>query len=256
MIGNYTLWYHILEEVFGNRLPHKSNQEIQGYVSRNDWMIIPLFGETDKNKAKEAERPNLYISLRTEGSIGFGIAYDKIACVNKLRDIILPFNEGERNELLKKLAVLDDTVFTYVNKKIRHYHRLETPEYEVVFEQKSNEINLDSLVQAFRKVDKIMEARKCLDRKDIYQLAPSIDLLSGTIEADERHFRETMIKIRPVYEMTINLRTEVDYSVCNGCLCFTCEEKGSHDLCKCPCPGFPKHVGKKVFCSSRNVSSS
>ena len=254
MTCKYTPWYKIMEEVFGSSVPHKSDDEISGYISREDWMIVPLSGETDKNKSKAAQRPNLYFSLRHEGTISFGIAYDKLACVNKFRDIILPFNEKERSELLKKLSILNDDVLTVVSEKIKYFHRLERPNYNEVFSAKSNEMNLDLLKQAFKEVDKIIAKRECLDSNQKFQLAPTIDIVTGETEANEKAFRDILLKIKPIYDMTVNLRTENDFDICNGCLCFSCEEKGQHELCKCPCPGFPKHVGRKTYCSSRIVN--
>lgn len=250
--SKYVSWYRVLEAVFGSRVPHLSDKEILRYVSERDWMIIPLSGETDKEKSKLAQRPNLYISLSHEGSITFGIVYDKLNAVRSLRNILLPYNERERNELLARLAVLDDSFTTAVNRKTKRHHR-ETPDYEESFEHKSNKMDHGLFGEVFKEVDKILNERELLDAKKKYQLAPTIGLVYGETERKETAFKEALLKIKPIYEMTVKARTEEDFEICGDCLCFTCAEKGMHEECNCPCPGFPKPLGITTECYIRGV---
>lgn len=249
--SKYIIWYRILEQVFGILVPHLSDHEISRYVSEKDWMIIPLSSESDKEKAKLAPRPNLYIDLSQEGWISFGIVYEKLDSVKNLRNIISPYNERERNELIAKLATLDDNFLTTVNRKIKRHHHSETPDYEAAFEQKSNKMDYDQFVKVFKVVDEILNERGLLDAKRKYQLAPTIGLVYGETKREEKAFKEALLKIKPIYEKTVKVRTEEEFEICNDCLCFTCDEKGEHEICKCPCPGFPKSPSKTTECYVR-----
>jgi len=243
----YTMWYRILEQIFGTSVPHLSDGEIQKYVSERDWMIIPLSGESDKQKAKNAQRPNLYIDL-SQDSISFGIVYEKLDSIKSFRNIISPYNERERNELLQKLATLDDSFLTTVNRKTKSHHPLETPDYEAILRLKSNRMNYDQFVEVFKVVDRILDERDLLDTERKYQLAPTIDLVYGKVKKEEETFKEALSKIKPIYEMAVKVRTEEEYEICNGCLCFTCDEKGEYEDCKCPCPEFPRSPSITVEC--------
>jgi hypothetical protein len=247
----YVMWYRILEQVFGVRVPHLSDDEIQRYVSERDWMIIPLSGESNKEKAKLARRPNLYIDLSQQGWIHFGIVYEKLDSVKNLRNIISPYNERERNELLQKLSTLGNSFLTTVNRKIKRHHYLEAPDYEIVFQHKSNAMNYEQFINIFKVVDRILNERELLDAEKKYQLAPTISLVYGKTRREEEAFKEALLKIKPIYEMAIKVRTREEFEVCEGCLCFTCPEKGKYEYCRCPCPEFPKSPRKTIECYLR-----
>lgn len=42
---------------------------------------------------------------------------------------------------------------------------------------------------------------------------------------------------------------------CNGCLCFSCKEKGQYEDCECPCPNFPNPSGIVIGCCLRGTHS-
>lgn len=247
----YIIWYRIIEQVFGTCVPHLPDDEIQRYISERDWMIIPLPGESDKDKAKRATRPNLYIDLSQEDWISFGIVYEKLDSVKNLRNIISPYNERERNELIEKLVTLDDSFLTTVNRKIKRHYHLEAPVYEVAFQQKSNTMDYEQFIKVFKAVDRILDERELLDAEKKYQLAPTVGLVYGESKREEKAFKEALLKIKPIYEMAVKVKTKEEFEVCNGCLCFTCDEKGEHEECKCPCPGFPKSPSKTIECYVR-----
>jgi len=214
-------------------------------------MIVPLSGESDKEKAKLAPRPNLYLDLSQKGWIRFGIVYEKLESVQNLRNIVLPHNERERSDLLEKLTTLDDTYFTTVERKTKRNHPLEAPDYETAFEQKSNEMNYEQFVKIFKVVDKILNERELLDASRKYQLAPTINLVYGRNKQEEGAFKEALKKIKPIYDKTVTVRTKEEFDICNGCLCFTCEEKDEHEDCRCPCLGFPKDPNITTICYIR-----
>lgn len=206
--SEYIPWYRQLESVFGNYVPKLTDEKIIEYVSRENWIIIPVQGESDKKDSRFARRPNLWFSLLETGFIDFGIVYDKLQSVERLRNIIAPFNEYERNQIIGKLAILDDSFVTKVHRKTKTHHFSEAPNYKVVFKQKSNLMDHDQFVKAFDAVDNILNERDILDTDEKYELAPSIDLVSGTIQRDKRKFAKALAKIKPIYEFAINFKTE------------------------------------------------
>ena len=44
--------------------------------------------------------------------------------------------------------------------------------------------------------------------------------------------------------MILKMKTEEEIEVCNHCLCFSCEEKGTYPDCNCPCSGYPKNISR------------
>jgi hypothetical protein len=246
--SKYIKWYRVIEKVLGTYVPRLSDEEILRFVSDRDWIIIPLPGETDKNKAKFARRPNLYFALPEDGTINFGIVYEKLGSVEQLRNIILPYNERERNDLIAKLATLDNSFVTTVNKKIKEHHPQESPNYKETLTERTNRIDLEKFNKIFREVDKILDQRELLENKKKYQLAPTVGLVYGETDQDEKSLTEALLKIKPIYELTVKARTEEQFEVCKDCLCFMCDEKEEHD-CRCPCPGYPKSPSITTLCN-------
>lgn len=206
--SKYINWYRYLKSVFGNDVPPLTDAEIMGYVSDIDWIIVPIPGEKDKKDARLAQRPNLWFSLSDEGKISFGIVYDKLDSVTRLRSILSPLNKNERNEITEKLATLDDSFLTKVHRKIKRHHWAESPSYEEAFVQQSNQMDYEQFIKLFDVVDKIMNERNLLEKGKKYQLAPSIDIVSSEIRREENDVKEKLSKIKPIYEIAVKVRTE------------------------------------------------
>lgn len=209
----YISWYRIIESVFGLDVPHLTDTKIQSYVSSEDWMIIPITGEQNKEDARQAQRPNLFFELSQDKAIRVGITYDKIESVQRLRQVIMPFNSKTREEMLERLAVLDDSFFTNVSRKMKEYYWAQSPLYRIVYRRQCNALTQPDLIEMFTTVDKIMAERDLLEKGKKYKLAPAINLVDVTTLRDEVHFREILKKIKPVYEAAVNVETEEDVEV-------------------------------------------
>lgn len=207
----YTTWYRLVESVFGENVPHLNDEEITHYVSNEDWIIIPIAGEKGKEQAKQAQRPNLFFDLSDKNKITFGITYDKLDSVRRLRNIISPFNEEERNEIIEKLATLDDTFLTKVYRKSKKNYWQESPSYEEAITEHSNEMGYERFVELFRIVDRIMDERDMLEKRKKYKLAPVINIVNAQINRDENEFKKALSKIKPLYEVTLRLRTREEF---------------------------------------------
>lgn len=133
-----------------------------------------------------------YIDLSQENWISFGVVYEKLDSVKNLRNIISPYNERERANLIEKLVALGDIFLTTVNQKIKRHHPLETPDYEATFQQKSNKMDYAQFVKVFEAVDRILYERELLDTEKKYQLAPTIGLIYG--ETKRKTFQRSVIE--------------------------------------------------------------
>ena len=207
----YVAWYRLVELVFEDKVPHLTEEEIVKYVSNKDWIIIPLIGEKDKDAAKQAHRPNLFFDLSQEDEIGFGITYDKLGSVERLRNIISPFNEKERNEIIERLTVLDDSFFTKVFRKVKTSYWRESPIYEEVVAEQSNRMDYGRFIELFKVVDEIMKERSLLDKGKKYKLAPVINIVNAKTRRDENNFKEKLARIKPIYEVVLGVRTRQEF---------------------------------------------
>lgn len=206
--SKYLRWYRLLESVLEEDVPHLTDEDIMEYVSNEDWIIIPIAGEEDKEKAKQAQRPNLYFDLSEEKKIHIGITYDKLDSVKRLRNILSPFNEKERNQIIEELIALEDSFLTKVYRKIKERYWAESPTYKEAFIEHSNKMDYHRFIDLFDVVDKIMNERSLLDERKKYQLAPTINIVCAEVRRDEDNFREVLSKIKSIYEITTKVRTK------------------------------------------------
>jgi len=209
--NKYVFWYRILESIFGDDVPHFSDKEIEDCVSNKDWIIIPVAGERNRLDARLAQRPNIYFDLSNADEIIIGISYDKLESVNRLREIISHYNEKYRNAILNKLATLSDGFSTKLSRKIKKKYWGESPSYEKVYSEQSNKMDLPKFFKLFEAVDNIMDERDLLGKGQKYRLAPAIDLIDTHIRRDEITFRKTLLQMKPIYEIAINVKTEEEF---------------------------------------------
>lgn len=200
-----------MESVFGTDVPHLTDSKIESYVSSEDWMIIPVKGEENKEQARQSQRPNLFFGLSYENSIQVGITYDKIESVQRLRQILLPFNNKVRTQLLGELLKLDSNYMINVSKKIKEYYWAQSPLYEAVYEHQCNALSPPNFVDMFASVDRILAERELLEKGKKYKLAPSINLVEVFIQRDEAQFLDTLRKIKPIYEIAVSVETEQEF---------------------------------------------
>jgi hypothetical protein len=117
MRSNYVPWYRLAQDVLGDLLPNLSDAEIVSRVSRLNYLIFPLEGETTKDEA--ANRPDPHIDIKLgERTIRIGLRCNSIASVEKMRNILDSFHSKEKQELLNELEKLDDDFQTAIYSKI------------------------------------------------------------------------------------------------------------------------------------------
>jgi type I site-specific restriction-modification system R (restriction) subunit len=209
--SEYTRWYRLLESIFGGYVPRLDDDEIIGYISEKDWIIVPVQGEIDKEDARSSPRPSLWFSLSSKDLISFGIIFDKLGSVERLRNIVAPYNDHEREELINKLSVLDNKFKTRVLRKTKVYYWREGPLYETVFEREANHMDYVQFTKAFEFVDKILDERNLLDGREKFKLAPAVELAAGEVERKEVAFIDALSEIKSIYEFAVSVRTESEY---------------------------------------------
>lgn len=209
--SKYIEWYRYLESVFQDLVPHLTDDEIMGYVSDKDWIIIPITGEADKRDARLADRPNLFFDLSDGSRISLGISYDKLGSVRRLRNILSPFNAQELNQTIQQLQSLNDSFLTKGLRKTKSFYWAEAPTYEDAFVQYSNKMDHKQFQELIQAIDEILNERRLLDEGKKYQLAPSVDLVYSEVTMNENEFKGKLLKIKPIYEVAIKVRTEGEF---------------------------------------------
>lgn len=106
---------------------------------------------------------------------------------------------------------MDDSFFTIVYRKIKEYYWGQSPNYEAVFAEHSNRMNYEQLVDVFKVVDAIMSERSMLEKGKKYRLAPVINIVNVKTNRDENDFKEKLAKIKPIYEITLRVRTQEEF---------------------------------------------
>lgn len=209
----YVCFYNLTMKTLGNKLiPDLNRDKILAFLSKKNWLIIPTLFESDKKQAINRPDPNIFFRIDVlKETMEVGLVYNTIESINRFRNIISPFQETERIELISKLKALDNRFKVTVNKKIYRYFPLQSPEYEKAKEWQSNSISEEVLKDIFqcsrdiRQEGLIIKEKKGLKWTSI---RPSIDLASVEIRLDKSEFIKVLNELKPIYELVLKIKTD------------------------------------------------
>jgi hypothetical protein len=205
----YIPWYRIMEDELGDLVPHLSDDEIIGYVSEANWLVVPLGSESTRNQAKNRPAPNLYFSIHTK-SIHLGLSYQNQPSLALFKNIAHEFHDPHRSDLIKNLRKLGDGFRTSVYKMIRENHPRQQPDYEEVYSFITNtidEIKLEKLISISNEIREEGRKRRSDEDKNWPPIIPGIDLANLRITINENAFRNVLRQLKPVYKIILNIKT-------------------------------------------------
>jgi len=210
----YVKWFKIAQEVLGNNLIRKlDDADVVNWISRENWLMLPLPTETDMKQAKNRQDPNIYITLFETKSgkerIGIGLTCNTIKSVEKMQNILDSYHDSDRERLLFTLKKLDDNFKASVSSKIKEFHFAQSPEYDCKFELQSNKIDEKNIKKIFKITNDIRE--RGLRLKDLRGTthpieAPTFNLAYCEFPLDEKKFRKKMCELMPVLEACLRVK--------------------------------------------------
>jgi hypothetical protein len=209
--SEYLKWYRLAEEVLSELVPPLDTNEVYGFISKNNWLIIPAGNEKEKSQSITRSDPNIYFSLRLEGKIRIGLVCNTLESVRRIRNILHGFHTAERENLISELRKLDGTFKTVVQKKIKEHNPLQTPIYKNEFEFPTNIVDDSLLSKTFERIDQILEEGQTMMKMDPKRwrvLAPKLVIAEVFIDRDESKFKEVLSKLKPAYEIALQIKTK------------------------------------------------
>lgn len=230
-VYQYIKWFKIAQEVLGNNLVKKlDDAEVVNWISRENWLMLPLPTETDMKHAKNRQDPNIYITLFETNSgnekMGIGLTCNTIKSVEKMQNILDSYHDSDRERLLSALKKLDNNFKASVSSKIKEIHFAQSPEYDCKFELHSNQIDEKSITKIFQIANDIRE--RGLRLKDLRGTshpieAPSFEIAYCEFTLDEEKFRKKMRELMPVLEACLRVKRTNELTRIKGKL-----EKGNN----------------------------
>lgn len=130
--------------------------------------------------------------------------------VRRIRNLLHGFHTIEKDNFIRELRKLNERFTTRIERKMKPYYFQQTPEYETEFEFPTNTIDNTLLMEAFERIDRIMEESDALMRtegKSWRTLAPVIDITRIVIDRRENKFREVLEQLKPVYQIALRIKT-------------------------------------------------
>lgn len=213
-IGVYIKLFNIAYEELGSNLVRKlSDSEVIDWISRENWLMLPLPTETKMEKAKNRCDPNIYISLNKINSgteeIGVGLICNTIDSVEKMRNILDSYHNPDRENLLSALKKLDNTFTASVRCKIKENHFAERPVYIHKYEIKSNQIDDKIIKNIFQITDEIRKngIKLMKSRGKSHPIeAPTFELAYIEFQMNEDIFRRKLQELKPVFETCLHVK--------------------------------------------------
>jgi len=260
-VQRYVKLYHIAQDVLGDKLVkpiEDDNEIISEWISREEWLMLPLPSENSMNDAKNRMEPNIYVSIYdTNKYVEIGVEANTLDCVYQLKNILHEFHNKEKSHLLEKISQLDDSFSTEVNRKIKDKHFSQRPEYKQEFLIQSNNLDNGSIDEMFLIVDKIRE--RGLNLKEVRGTShpietPTVKLISTEFQNDDEIFKQKLLSIKPIFETCLNIKTESELNklekekivvICTKCKEIIPENDFAHDHFCQKCRSFLKRTKMK-----------
>jgi hypothetical protein len=212
--SDYTYWYRLAEEVFGNLIPHLTDEKIaQLAPKRDNWFPIPLFSETEIKDVANRPDPHIDFKILAKDRIRMGMRCNTIASVEKMRNILNALQTVEKQELLVEMGKLDNDFQTQVLVKIKEKNFAHIDGYECKFSVRSNKIDDQAIHQVFNQVDKIREEGTKRLREEKLRLNPETPVLEiafAIIKQDSNLFKQKLSQMKRMYQICIGIKTAVE----------------------------------------------
>jgi hypothetical protein len=207
---DYIAWYNIAVDVFGGTIPNLKDDEILRFVSKNNWLIIPMTHEVGREESIARSDPNLYFELREKGKIDVGFVCNTLESVRRMKNLLHGFHTVEKDQLIQKLRKMDEAFTTRIERKIKESHPLQTPKYQIDYEFPTNQMDDALLLEAFEQIARILEERDVLQEQngEGWRLAPIINLAYTVIDQDENKFRAVLKQLKPIYQLVLRVKTD------------------------------------------------
>jgi hypothetical protein len=211
LIAEYSRLYKIAMTIFGTSIPQFADINIGGFISNENWLIIPKSDERNLKEAASRDDPNLYFSFDSSGEINIGIFCNTLESVRRLRNLLHSFHTVEKQKMVENLLKLSPEFQTEVMRKVKENYHGQKPVYEPVLTFKTNTISEEKLGQTFQKIDEIMQDSDNLmkiDHKTWRVLAPVVELARITVKDNGADFRKALSELKPIYEIVLRLKTD------------------------------------------------
>ncbi|MGD0406608.1 MAG: hypothetical protein ABSB10_08180 [Candidatus Bathyarchaeia archaeon] len=213
-LSDYTHWYRLAEEVFGNLIPQLSDEKIAQLTPKKGyWFPIPLFSETEIKDVANRPDPHIDFKIGENETIRIGMRCNTIASVEKMRNILNEMQTVEKQEFLVEMGKLDDGFQTQVLVKIKEINFSHIDGYECKFIAQSNKIDDQVIHQVFHEVDTIREEGTRRLKEEQLRLNPEtpvLDITFVTIKQDSNLFKQKLSQMKRMYQICIGIKTATE----------------------------------------------
>ncbi len=214
----YVKLFNIAQEVLGSNLVKRLNDsEVINWISRENWLMLPLPTEAKMENSKNRWDPNIYITLNKTNigkeKIGVGLTCNTIDSVEKMRNILDSYHNPEREYLLSALKKLDNTFTASVSSKIKENHFAQPPDYERKLEINSNQIDDKIIKNIFQITDEIR--KRGIELKESRGTShpietPTFELAYCEFQMNEDIFRRKLQELKPVFETCLQVKRSAE----------------------------------------------
>lgn len=207
----YVPWYRLAEEVFGDLIPHLSNEEICRLTPKKaNWFPIPLSSETEIKEVANRPQPHIDFKLLDKSKIRIGMRCNTVSSVDKMMNILDEMQTLERAEFIGELRQLSNDFKTQVLNKIKETNFAHVDKYDCLLKVQSNRIDDDLVHDIFSKVRTIREEGKRRLEEEHLSLNPEtpvLDIIFTIIKQDPVVFKDKLSQIKKMYLICLNVKT-------------------------------------------------
>lgn len=175
--------------------------------------MLPLPHETELKHAESRPFPNIYLSRDQQNVLFLGLTCNTIESVEKMRNILLPHQNEQKQLLISYLKKLDPQFKLSLLAKLKD-HWSSIPTYRTEIELPSRDIDDISIIEIFRRADVIRKRGKevpAVHSKNYPSETPVLELASAPIQGGKEEFVSKLGELKLVLQTCLRIRTKAEF---------------------------------------------
>ena len=202
---SYIKWYRLARSTLNDDslVPERTDEQIVSLVSNADWLRF-------EEDARTHPRPNVYFELSGNGKAKIGLSFNKVSSIDHFNNIIKPHSAMQKQQLLQKLAELEDYWQTDILIKTKQKTHSAKPSFKTAKKIQTNQITENKFIEISDMLQTIREEGKpkCTLKPEYFWEGPSLDLMVSEFDLSEDEFVKRIKKIFEVLEICRGIITE------------------------------------------------
>jgi len=217
--SDYIMWYNLARDTIKNEelIPTRTSAEIIDLVSRENWLLFCLKGDT-KEITINKDEPNIFFDLHSrEGRFKdngrIGLTFNNLKSYERFKLIMKGMNKEIKDKITERLLQLNSDWKINIKRKIKDYNYGQPPKYKLEKEWQSNQLN-ETIVDEIITIGNLIREQGINERQKrepkYYFEGPAINFMESEFSLQEEIFKDKILEAFNILSLCLKIPTGVE----------------------------------------------